>query len=183
MPEKLSLKEAVEERGVYAVWELLEEDEQRQAAVATWENAEKETRLALQMTLAKDLKFRPQSVRRLPAEKVAGRLVLEAKTFPESVLFQFLFHFHMQQRRPLLSEFLDEVGLPHNDGVLDLPEDADGPEAAKVAEAGRQLVDQHDHQALVYLATLKVADGEFWKGVDDVLEQFDEDGNETKEKK
>ncbi|MCG6964003.1 MAG: hypothetical protein LJE95_12120 [Acidobacteria bacterium] len=176
MPDTRSLKEAVEDRGAFAVWDLLTEDEQRSAATVTWENAEGEARQALQGVLAKELKFRMQSVRRLSAEMVAGRLTHLAKDLPEPVLFQFLFHLHMVQRRNLLVEFLDGVGLPHEDGVLDLPEDADNPDPKTVATAASALLEGHDHQALIYLATLKVADGTFWAGLDGVLDGYDESG-------
>ena len=176
MPDTRSLKEAVDDRGAFAVWDLLTEDEQRSAATVTWENAEGDAREALQGVLAKELKFRIQSVRRLSAEMVAGRLTHLVKDLPEPVLFQFLFHLHMVERRSLLVEFLDGVGLPHDNGVLDLPEDADNPDPKTVATAASALLEGHDHQALVYLATLKVADGTFWAGLDGVLEGYDESG-------
>jgi hypothetical protein len=183
MPEIRSLKEAVEERGAFAVWDLLTEDEQRSAAAVTWENAEGDAREALQGVIAKELKFRMQSVRRLSAEMVAGRLTHLAKDLPEPVLFQFLFHLHMDERRSLLVEFLDGVGLPHENGVLDLPEDADNPDPKKVAAAASQLLEAHTHQALVYLATLKVADDTFWAGLDGLLEAYDENGEAIKKTK
>ncbi len=176
MAEPTSLMDAVKDRGPYAVWELMTEEEQRTAAAAAWTGAEGEGRALLQMTMAKELKFRPQTVRRLSAEKVAGRLAHMAKRLPEDVLFQLLFHFHLAERRELLAEFLDAVGLPHEEGILDLPEDAGPPDAAKVKEAAEGLVKAHGRDALVYLATLEVADSDFWAGADEVLAGFDAAG-------
>jgi hypothetical protein len=170
MADRPNLKEALAARGPYAVWDLMSEDEQRAAATALWTNADRDTRTLLEMTLAKDLKFRPQSVRRLPAERIVARLVRLADEVPENVLFQYLFHLHMSERRPLLTEFLDSASIPHEDGVLDLPEDFEGPEAEQVGRAANKLIDAHGRHAVVYLATLKVADGEFWEGLDPVLE-------------
>ena len=176
MTEVQTLADAVERRGPYAVWDLMTEEEQKQAAEALWENADRDSRSALELALAKDLKFRPQSVRRLPAERVAGRLVRLVEDVPQEVAFQFLFHLHMTYRRGLLAEFLDAVGLPHEDGVLDLPEDAAAPDEAVVKKAADDLVAAHPHEALVYLATLRVADARFWKGVEPVLAAYAEDG-------
>lgn len=176
MPDQISLREAVEERGPYAVWDLLTGEEQRAAAAAAWDNAEGEGRLLLQATVAKELKFRPQTVHRLPAAKVAGRLAHMARRLPEDLVFQLLFHFHLAERRELLSELLDAVGLPHDNGVLDLPEDADPPEEAKVKEAAQAVLASHGREALVYLATLEVADRDFWNGLGEVLEGFDASG-------
>jgi len=176
MAETMSLKEAVDQRGPYAVWDLMTEDERRDAATALWEHADRPSRSALELALAKELKFRPKSVGRLPADRVVGRLLRLAPDLPDTVLFQFLFHLHLELRRELLVEFLDAVGLPHKEGVLDLAEDQKPPEAAVVSTAARALVKTHDRRALVYLATLKVADKSFWSGVDEVLAGYSEAG-------
>jgi hypothetical protein len=176
MTEQLTLVDAVDQRGPYAVWDLMTEDEQKAAAVAFWNDADRESRAALEIALAKDLKFRQQSVRQLGADKVAGRLVRLAESLPETVLFQYLFHFHMADRRPMMGGFLDAVGLPHDDGALDLPEDFDGPDAEKVERAARDLAAEEGREALVYLSTLSVADGEFWEALEPVLKEYDEDG-------
>jgi hypothetical protein len=176
MADVVTLKDAVDRRGPYAVWDVMTEEEQRAAAAALWENADRDSRMLVEVALAKELKFRPHSVARLSADRVVGRLVRLADEIPENVLFQFLFHHHMAERRELLSEFLDAVGLPHENGVLDLPEEFETPEESSVARAAVDLVAKHGHAALVYLATLKVADGDFWKGVDQVLEHHAEDG-------
>lgn len=177
MTEVQTLQEAVERRGPYAVWDLMTEDEQRQAATALWDNADRDSRTALETALAKDLKFRAQSVRHLSSDRVAGRLMRLVDTVPQEAAFQFLFHLHMSHRRPLLAEFLDAVGLPHEDGVLDLPEDAEAPDEAVVTKAANDLVAAHQHEALVYLATLRVADAEFWKGVEPTLAAWAADGS------
>jgi hypothetical protein len=174
------MKDAVESNGSYAVWSLLEEDEKSAAATALWNGGDRETRAAIELGLAAELKFRPQSVRRLPAAKVASRLARMATTYPETVLFQFLFHLHMSDRREILVEFLDAVGLPHENGVLDLDEDTEPPMADVVDKAARDLVESHAKKAIVYLATLRVADESFWGGVDKVLETCNEDGEPIK---
>jgi hypothetical protein len=126
--------------------------------------------------LASELKFRQQSVRQLSAERVAGRLVRLADTLPETVLFQYLFHLHMSERRSLMVGFLDTVGLPHDNGALDLPDDFEGPDAEKVEKAGRDLAGSGERDALVYLSTLMVADADFWVGLEPVLKEFSADG-------
>lgn len=169
MSEKLTLFEALENDGPYAVWDLMNEDERRLAAQTLWRDADHEARAVVETSLAKELKFRPHALRKLPVEKLAARLVRMAPDMPDSLLFQFLFYLHMGERRPLMVEFLDAVGLPHDDGVLNLPEDADPPAKDVVEKAGRDLVKSHDREALVYLATLMVADKQLWEGLEPVL--------------
>jgi hypothetical protein len=176
MADTTTLLEAVENRGPYAVWDLMDDDEKKAAAVAFWNSADRESRSALEVALAADLKFRQQSVRHLAAEKVAGRLVRLADSLPETVIFQYLFHLHMDQRRPLMVGYLDAIGLPHDNGALDLPEDFEGPDADKVEKAGRDLAKAEGKPALIYLSTLMVADDEFWAGLEPVLKEFDSNG-------
>ena len=177
MADEMTLMDAVEQRGPYAIWSLMNDDEKKAAAVSFWNGADRESRAGLEVALAQDLKFRPQSVRQLSAEKVSGRLVRLAEVVPETVLFQYLFHLHMDGRRPLMVEYLDAVGLPHNDGALEIPEEFEGPDGDKVENAARELVKAHGHQALVYLGTLAVADAEFWQALEPVLKAYSADGS------
>jgi hypothetical protein len=176
MTATTTLKDAIDSRGPYAVWDLMTDDEHAAAARALWEHGDRPTRAAIEAALAKELKFRPQSLRKLSADRVVGRLVRMVDELPDTVVFQFLFHLHMSDRRKLLAEFLDAVGLPHEDGVLDLPEDQPDLDPEAVAKAAGEIVDRHGHEGLVYLGTLRVADERFWGGVDTVLDGFDESG-------
>ena len=176
---EMTLLEAIESRGPYAVWDLMDDDDKRTAAVGFWNGADRESRSALEIALAAELKFRQQSVRQLSAEKVAGRLVRLADSLPETVLFQYLFHLHMSERRSLMVGFLDAVGLPHDNGALDLPDDFDGPDAEKVEKAGRDLAAGGEKDALVYLGTLMVADADFWAGLEPVLREFSAGGTKA----
>jgi hypothetical protein len=177
MADTTTLLDALEDGGPYAVWELMSDDDRTAAARAFWNGADRESRAALEMALAQDLKFRPQSVRQLSADKVAGRLVRLAEALPETVLFQYLYHLHMGERRPVMVEYLDAVGLPHDNGTLDLPDDFEGADGAKVEKAGRDLAAAKGRDGLVYLATLRVADAELWSGLDPVLKEFAADGS------
>jgi len=76
-------------------------------------------------------------------------------------------------------EFLDAVGLPHEEGILNLPEDAEAPAAATVKKAATALAKAHGREGLVYLSTLLVADEEFWAGVAPVLEGFTPEGEKA----
>jgi len=169
MADTRTIADALGDHGPYAVWDLMNDDERLAAAQALWRDSDREARAAVEMALAKELKFRPGSVRKLGADKIAARLVRMAPDFPETLLFQFLFYLHMADRRPIMVEFLDAVGVPHDNGVLDLPDDAEPPSAEAVEKAARELMKKHDHQALVYLATLLVADKDLWAGVKPVL--------------
>jgi len=172
-----TLKEAVDNRGPLAVWDMMSDDDKKAAAIALWNDADRDSRMAIEVALAGAMKFRPQSVRKLSADRVAPRLVQLAEELPESALFQYLFHLHMADRRDLMVTYLDAVGLPHNEGVLDLPDDAEAPAEDAAAGPARELIEAHGRDALVYLATLAVADADFWSGLLPVLDEYDETGD------
>jgi hypothetical protein len=178
MADQTTLKDAVATRGPYAVWDLMTDDEKTAASRQLWTQGDQQTRTAIEVALAKEMKFRPQSLRKVSADRIVARLVRMADTLPDTVLFQFLFHLHLGERRHLLAEFLDGIGLPHDDGVLELPEDATDPDPEAVTAAADNLVVGHGHEALVYLATLYVADDAFWAGVGSTLNRHDEAGEE-----
>lgn len=174
MSESRTMVEALKERGPYLIWDIMSDDEQERAAMALWKDADRDARTVVEMTLAKALKFRPSSLRKLPVEKLARRLVRMAPELPETILFQFLFYFHMTEKRPLMVEYLDAVGVPHDDGVLNLEDDAEPPASEIVETAARGLLKAHPHEATVYLTTLLVADADLWSGVEPVLAELEE---------
>ena len=106
----------------------------------------------------------------------AGRAIGDPRLVAHAVHGPSGFHFHMAEGRKLMVEYLDAVGLAHNEGVLDLPEDAEAPTAEAAAGPARDLVAKHGREALVYLGTLAVADADFWDGMIPVLEGWGEDG-------
>lgn len=171
MTDTQTLMQALEINGPYAVWDLMNEEEQELAATSLWKEGDSDARTVVSGVLAKELKFRPQALRKLPVERLVGRMVRMAPEMPDTLLFQFLFYLHMSERRPLMVEFLDAVGVPHDEGVLQLEDDTPRPSAETVEKAGRDLLKAHDHEALVYLATLRVADEELWAGLEPVLKE------------
>jgi hypothetical protein len=111
--------------------------------------------------LAKARNMRPQAVRRLPADAQAR--ILATVLEPGEPLAQgLLVALHLADRRPLLSAFLDALGLPHEDGVI--KEEADG--AAITTEQARTAVQALSsfprEQVLTYLNTLWLQDPARW---------------------
>jgi hypothetical protein len=174
MADTRTMTQGLKERGPYLVWELMTDEEQLQAATALWQGGDRDARTIVEMALAKALKFRPGSLRKLPADKLLARLVRMTPELPETIVFQFLFYFHMAEKRPLMVEFLDAVGLPHDDGVLTLDDDTEPPADDIVDSASRALLEAHPHEAVVYLATLLIADSDLWSGVEPVLNELEE---------
>ncbi len=90
----------------------------------------------------------------------------------ESVAASLLVALHLNERRPLLSSFLDAVGLPHKNGILE-DEDTLEPLDEAVARLGVQsLLEQFPApQVWTYLSALYLQDPVRWQA----LERLSED--------
>jgi hypothetical protein len=126
-------------------------------------------RRGVDAAIARALRFRPESVRRLSDDKKVGYLtrVVHPDDLLASNLLQSL---HMSERRPLLGSFLDALGVPHRDGEISDQARLEPP-APEVMAAAVDRVYQGFPAAEVevYLATLLALDPAFWGGLRPLL--------------
>ena len=102
--------------------------------------------------LAKLLKFRPQAIRKLPLAqraKKARSLMLSRKN--AELAYEVLGTYLMRTRPELVTDFLDAVGIEHEDGIV---EDVSAePEAGKIEAAVATLDRSHpEEEVTLYLA-------------------------------
>jgi hypothetical protein len=85
--------------------------------------------------VARSLKFRPQAIRKLPMEKRARQARKLLSTGSRSELAYELFGSYLvRTQKELVCDFLDQTGVPHEDGMIDNVADAT-PDPEKVPEA------------------------------------------------
>ncbi len=140
------------------------------AAEAFWldeeEGAEAQQIEAI-VALAKRLKFRPKSIQGLPVDRRARQLA-GLSDVSDGIATRALIAYHFAHARPLMSAFLDAVGLEHDNGLI--TEDPKAPDAERLRSAAdtvRQSFAQEDVD--LYLRTLVVLDGDTWGGLSDML--------------
>ena len=143
-----------------------------QAAAAFWRDSDspdiRAQHLEAAATLARRLKFRPQSIQRLPIERRARQLA-QLPDVSESVATRALIAYHFAAQRPLMGAFLDALGIAHEEGLITADEvrapevDAIGAAVARVKAAFP--ADDVD----LYLRTLAALDGDTWAKVDAAL--------------
>ena len=147
------------------LWKQLSPKQKLEAADAFWrdENAAAE-QAELLATIAQRIKFRIKSVVAMPVEQRARQLV-SLPAVSEAVAARLLVVYHMAHQRPMMGQFLDAVGIAHDDGMVSNEEiEAPAPERLAVAAATLAAAFPVDEVSL-YLLTLIWQDPDTWGGL------------------
>lgn len=142
--------------------ELADAPRRRAILVSFWKSAETQHRLIVQMQLARALKFREESIRKMPAEKKAD-LLASRIGLPEleQYLEMALMLYHTTAQTAMMAAFLDRWGVPHDNGSIE-SDDYQPPTAGQVRDALREL--PHDPvDAKIYLATAGLLMADAWR--------------------
>jgi hypothetical protein len=144
------------------LWKQLAPDRKQQAAAAFWrdDNAGAEQAEAV-AAIAYRIKFRPQSVVRLPVEKKAKYLAAQPGV-SELVAARLLVAYHLDQQRPMMGAFLDALGVAHEQGLI-ADENLGPPDPEKLRAAAKAIAASHPADDVsLYLSTLVWQDPETW---------------------
>lgn len=107
--------------------------------------------------------FRPQFVKKLPAEKRASYLA--HLPLSQELASQLLVSYHFARQRPLMKAFLDELGIPNDHGLIG-EETPQKPEAAKLAQAVAAIRKNFPEEDVdLYLNVLRAQGDELWGGL------------------
>jgi hypothetical protein len=101
------------------LWRTLSSDRRLAAATAFWtdEHATLEQAEAVAL-IARQIKFRPRSVQTLAVEKRAKHLAGLAQV-SDLLAARLLVIYHLETQRPMMGAFLDALGIPHVDGLIE----------------------------------------------------------------
>jgi hypothetical protein len=150
------------------VWKDLPPDLRLAAATAFWADEDDAAAVAqfeAIATIARRLNFRTKSVRALPAERRAKTLA-QMSDVSDAIASRALVSYHFAERRPLMSGFLDALGIAHEDGLIK-EEEVFPPDAAKIAAATNTVRATFPADAVdLYLKTLVAIDPETWAALD-----------------
>jgi beta-phosphoglucomutase-like phosphatase (HAD superfamily) len=115
------------------------------------------------MLVAKQMKFRPKTVLGLDDDRKA-RYLAGVADLPEDLAARMLIVYHLAEQRPMMSAFLDALGIAHDNGLIH--DDAVAPDPAKIATATATIAAAYpaDDVAL-YLDTLRSQDPGTWGGL------------------
>ncbi len=145
-----------------SIWNSLPRERRARLALALWEDERlsRAERLAALAPWLAARGMRPAFLERLSRERRAE--LMAQGGLPEETASQVLTSWHLVHRRPLLSRFLDLLGIPHEEGVIteDVPEP---PGKERLAEAVAKLREEFPPEDVdLYLRTLCSSDAVTW---------------------
>jgi hypothetical protein len=148
-------------------------DKRLRAAEAFWRDTDSPDiqvqHMEATLALARRLNFRAKSIQSLPVPRKARHLA-QAPDVTDAVATRALVAYHFTEQRPLMSAFLDGLGLAHENGLI-TAEDVPPPGREALAAAVSQLGASFDQEDIrLYLRTLGAIDAATWVHVDDVLQ-------------
>jgi hypothetical protein len=144
------------------IWREMTAEQRLAAADALWSDSDSAPQQAEAVqAIARQLRFRPQSVLKLTPEKRARHLAA-LRTVPESLASRALVVYHLTSRRPMLEVFLDSLGIAHEEGLI--AEGArDAPDTSRLREAVAALLAAFPAADVrIYLLTLAAQDPATW---------------------
>lgn len=115
-------------------------------------------------SIATHMKFRPRSILGLTPEKRA-RYLAQLPNVTDAIAARALVNYHLERQRPMMSAFLDLLGIAHDNGLIS-EENLPKPEEAKVQQAAKDLAARYPAEDVsLYLATLVSQDPETWEAL------------------
>src|SRR5262245_43806370 len=150
------------------LWKTLTLDQRQRVARAFWSDTDAlDDQLQAALQIAQQKKFRPKTVVNLDVDRKARHLATLGSV-PDSVAARALITYHLAEQRPMMSAFLDALGIVHEEGLI--KEESVKPDEAKIGPAVTLLGQQFPAEDVqLYLKTLVSQDPETWGKLDEVV--------------
>jgi hypothetical protein len=144
------------------IWRRMPSERRLDAAELFWaDDQSTDQQIEAVAAIATHMKFRTKSVLGLAPEKrikyLAGLPVIS-----DTVAARALVSYHLERQRPMMSAFLDSLGIAHENGLIS-DENVSKPEVAKLKTAAAELVTKFPaDEVSLYLSTLVSQDPDTW---------------------
>lgn len=150
------------------LWRRMPLDRRVDAAGLFWDDEQSaDQQLEAVSSIASHMKFRPRSVVSLAPERRAKYLA-QLPTVSDSIAARALVNYHLERQRPMMIAFLDNLGIPHENGLI-TEEQVAHPDADKVKQAATDLASRFPpEEVALYLSTLVSQDPETWDALIDL---------------
>jgi hypothetical protein len=153
------------------LWRRMPLDRRIDAAGLFWDDEHSaDQQVEAVASIANHMKFRPRSVVGLAPDKRAKYLA-QLPTVTDAIAARALVNYHLERQRPMMAAFLDLLGIPHENGLIN-DEKVAKPTAETVKQAASELASKYPPDDVsLYLATLVSQDPETWEALIDVADQ------------
>jgi hypothetical protein len=144
------------------LWKQMSESQKLRAAEAFWREPDGvEQQLEAMVLLAQKLEARPRYIQGLPIEKRARHLA-HYPGMPDLLAARMLVSYHLAHQRPMMSAFLDAIGIAHENGLI--TDDPKGPLSPEQVRTGRTALEgaYPPDDIQLYFATLLFQDPDTW---------------------
>jgi hypothetical protein len=150
------------------VWRQLPNEIRVSASQVFWAEPTKEQKQFLFAALAKAKNVREISVRRAPIERLVN-WTAATLNLPDPIANSLLQDYLLHDHRATIVSYLDLLGIPHSDGMIEDDFDLDALPKERVQDAARTLLASADRpSAELYLKYL-VVQGGAWSVIEEVL--------------
>ena len=142
--------------------------EQRvQAARAFWlDEQATDDQMQAVLLISQQKKFRPKTVVSLDEDRKARHLASLA-SLPDGLAARALIVYHLAEQRPMMGAFLDALGIPHENGLIQ--DDGVTPDPVKVGPAAAEIAKAFPPDSVsLYLNTLLCQDPNTWGALSEV---------------
>ena len=138
--------------GTLRLWLALSADERR-AATTAYLSAVKGGREPLNLIVAEARNFRSDTVRKWPDSKICDAMGL-VPLRDHGIASVLLHHHHIPGQLGMVTGFLDALGVPHVEGVVESLEDVDADEDVVRSAVGKLVEEYGPRASAVYTLTL-----------------------------
>ena len=155
------------------IWRRMPAERRRTASELFWADEQStDQQIEAVAAIASHMKFRTKSVLGLAPEKrikyLAGLPVIS-----DTVAARALVSYHLERQRPMMSAFLDSLGITHENGLIN-DETVSKPDAAKLRSAASELAAKFPaDEVALYLSTLVSQDPDTWGELAEVPETIE----------
>jgi hypothetical protein len=152
------------------LWKKMPSDRRIAAAELFWADEEStEQQVEAVAAIAAHMKFRTKSVLALAHERKAKYLA-GLPTISDTVAARALVNYHLETQRPMMSAFLDELGIAHEDGLISEDNVAKPDETRVRAAAAAVAAKFPPDDVAIYFRTLVSQDPDTWEALIDAPE-------------
>jgi len=158
--------------GLTGIWKQMGEERRLQAAMAFYQDpGQGENRMGMDVILAQLRHFRPQFMKKLPLEKRAHYAA--TLPLPVEALAQLIIAYHFHTQRPMMTEFLNALNIPNENGQIKSEEELPAPETQSLRSAVDGILKNHGREDVyIYLATLHSQGTATWDGLTTLLQDW-----------